>query len=156
MDLGPKSAIEAVNSTGSFLDGGRPLQRAAISLLEPDVSKAEIEAIQDCFRKKRDVMIAGLKRLGVSIEHDPKGTFYLWGDISSLPEPLNDGMAFFRRALDYQVITVPGVFFDVNPGRRRAGRPSRFRQYVRFSFGPELSTLEAGLKRLARMLNDAV
>jgi len=33
--------------------------------------------------------------------------------------------------------SVLGHFFDVNPGKRRSGRPSRFRDHVRFSFGPE-------------------
>ena len=36
-------------------------------------------------------------------------------------------MAFFRAALEQQVIVVPGEFFDVNPGKRRAARLSRFR-----------------------------
>ena len=31
----------------------------------------------------------------------------------------------------------PGEFFDVNPGKRRSQRASRFKSYVRFSFGPE-------------------
>ena len=37
---------------------------------------------------------------------------------------LNDGMGFFKAALEKKVIVVPGEFFDVNPGKRRAGRPS--------------------------------
>ena len=50
-------------------------------------------------------------------------------------------MSFFRAALERKVICVPGEFFDVNPGKRRSGRPSRFRHYVRFSFGPEEATV---------------
>jgi hypothetical protein len=46
---------------------------------------------------------------------------------------------------------VPGEFFDVNPGKRRAGRPSRFRQYARFSFGPDEETVKTGVERIARM-----
>ena len=42
-------------------------------------------------------------------------------------------MGLFRAALEQQVITVPGEFFDVNPGKRRRGRASRFRGYARFS-----------------------
>ena len=53
-------------------------------------------------------------------------------------------MAFLKAALEQKVICVPGEFFDVNPGKRRAGRPSRFRQYVRFSFGPEIRRGEDG------------
>jgi N-succinyldiaminopimelate aminotransferase len=59
-------------------------------------------------------------------------------------------MGFFRAALEKKVIVVPGEFFDVNPGKRRAGRTSRFRAHVRFSFGPAEATVRAGLERLAR------
>ena len=50
------------------------------------------------------------------------------------------------------MITVPGEFFDVNPGKRRAGRRSRFRAYTRFSFGPARPTLERALDRLERLV----
>ena len=53
-------------------------------------------------------------------------------------------MQFFKAALEEKVICVPGEFFDVNPGKRRAGRPSRFRQYARFSFGPDEDDGEDG------------
>jgi hypothetical protein len=52
-------------------------------------------------------------------------------------------------------VVVPGEFFDVNPGKRRAGRPSRFRQYVRFSFGPELNAVKTGVERIQRMVRAA-
>jgi aspartate/methionine/tyrosine aminotransferase len=96
-------------------------------------------------------MIERLEALGVVIDRAPEGTFYVWGDVRQLPAPLNTGMGFFREALTKQVICVPGEFFDINPGRRRADRPSRFRHHVRFSFGPELSSIEAGLSRLAQL-----
>jgi len=47
---------------------------------------------------------------------------------------------------------VPGEFFDVNPGKRRAARPSRFRQHLRFSFGPSEETLLRALGRLGNMV----
>ena len=61
-------------------------------------------------------------------------------------------MGFFRAALDHQVIVVPGEFFDVNPGKRRHQRASRFRRHVRFSFGPAQESLDAALQRLATMI----
>ena len=64
-------------------------------------------------------------------------------------------MAFFRAALEHQVVCVPGVFFDVNPGGRRGRWTSRFHQYVRLSFGPSLEALEPGLDRLAEMVSEA-
>ena len=152
--LGPKSVIEAISSAGSFLDGGgsRPLQRAAIPLLSMDHTLAETRAIQTVFRRKRALMLHALVKMGINIDRSPDGTFYVWGDVRALPDGINTGMSFFQTALQHQVICVPGVFFDVNPGRRRAQRPSRFRHHVRFSFGPDINVIEAGLNRLAAMI----
>lgn len=153
--VGPKQVIEAVASTGSFLDGGgsKPLQRAALPLLEPALVLQETAAIQKAFRRKRKLMMKGLRAAGIKLDVAPEATFYCWGDLSALPEPLNDGMQFLKAALEEKVICVPGEFFDVNPGKRRAGRPSRFRQYARFSFGPDEETVKTGVERIGRLVN---
>ena len=152
--IGPKRVIEAVASAGSFLDGGgsKPLQRAAIPLLEDAHVIAETNAIHAAFRGKRDRLLSGLARLGIETDAPPDGTFYVWGKVGGLPAPLDDGMGFFRAALDQQVIVVPGEFFDVNPGKRRSQRASRFRRHVRFSFGPAMDNLETALGRLATLI----
>jgi aspartate/methionine/tyrosine aminotransferase len=154
--VAPQPVIEAVSSSGSFLDGGgsKPLQRSAIPLLAPDLVRTETAAIRRAFLKKREILSAGLRQAGVRFDVEPEGTFYCWGDISALPAPINDGMAFFRAALERQVICVPGEFFDVNPGKRRSGRPSRFRHYVRFSFGPEEAAVIEGVQRIQAMVDD--
>jgi len=156
--VGPKQVIDAVASAGSFLDGGgnKPVQRAAIPLLEESFVVQETMALHKAFLEKRDRLLSGLMRLGIRADRVPDGTFYVWGDVSQLPPPLNDGMGFFRAALEKKVITVPGEFFDVNPGKRRAARGSRFRQYVRFSFGPSMPTLETALGRLEQLVNGAM
>ncbi|MCC6336425.1 MAG: pyridoxal phosphate-dependent aminotransferase [Myxococcales bacterium] len=156
--VGPKQVIDAVASAGSFLDGGgnKPAQRAAIPLLEEAHVVAETNAIHRVFREKRDRLLAGLMKLGVRADRVPDGTFYVWGNVGHLPPPLNDGMGFFREALKKKVIVVPGEFFDVNPGKRRAARGSRFRQYVRFSFGPSMQSLQAALERLEAMVAGAM
>lgn len=155
--VGPRQVIESVSSAGSFLDGGgsKPLQRAAIPLLRDSNLNAETHAIHQAFGKKRERMLEGLKQLGVTIDRPPDGTFYVWGNLSSLPSPLNEGMAFFRAALAEKVITVPGEFFDVNPGKRRSRKGSRFHHHCRFSFGPPAENLEVALTRLARVVNSA-
>jgi aspartate/methionine/tyrosine aminotransferase len=154
--VAPQPVIEAVSSSGSFLDGGgsKPLQRSAIPLLASDLVRAEAGAIRRAFLRKREVLSQGLKQAGVRFDVEPEGTFYCWGDISALPAPINDGMAFFRAALERKVICVPGEFFDVNPGKRRSGRPSRFRQYVRFSFGPEEQAVVEGVRRIQALVAD--
>ena len=152
--LGPKSVIERFASAGSFLDGGgsKPLQRAAIPLFEEDYVVKETMAIQSAFREKRDRMLSRLERIGVRFDRVADGTFYAWDNVANLPAPLNDGMGLFRAALTKKVIVVPGEFFDVNPGKRRQGRASRFRDYVRFSFGPSLDTVERALTRLEELV----
>jgi aspartate/methionine/tyrosine aminotransferase len=152
--IGPRRVIEAVASAGSFLDGGgsKPLQRAAIPLLDDAHVVAETSAIHAAFGAKRERMLAALAQLGIKTDRAPDGTFYVWGRVGELPPPLDDGMGFFRAALDHQVIVVPGEFFDINPGKRRHQRASRFRRHVRFSFGPSQESLDAGLARLATMI----
>jgi aspartate/methionine/tyrosine aminotransferase len=152
--VGPKKVIEAVANAGSFLDGGgsRPLQRAAIHLLEDAAMEAETWATHRAFRAKRDLVVSRLERLGVRFDRAPEGTFYAWGNVAALPEGLNDGMALFRALLKEKVIVVPGEFFDINPGKRRHGRASRFRHHVRFSFGPAMETIEKALDRMERVV----
>lgn len=154
--VGPRTAIEAVTSAGSFLDGGgsRPLQVAALPLMTPEATRKETEAVRAAFRRKRDLMLRGLVELGFEVDVAPEGTFYVWASLARLPAPLNDGMELFRAALDKKVICVPGEFFDVNPGKRRRGRQSRFRQHVRFSFGPSESVVVEGLARLAELIKE--
>ncbi len=152
--VAPKKIIEGVVSAGSFLDGGgsRPLQRKAIELLSPTLAMAETRAIHTEFSKKRGKLLNGLRDLGFTVDLPPEGTFYIWASAQHLPASISDGMSFFRAALERNVITVPGEFFDVNPGKRRGGRPSRFRRHLRFSFGPPMAKLELALERFRELI----
>ncbi len=155
--VGPKSVIDAASSAGSFLDGGasRPLQRAAIEVVTPEYTKAETAAIAAEFGRKRKRLLDGLRDIGFTIDLSPEGTFYVWASAAHLPPSIADGMSFFRAALDRKVISVPGEFFDVDPGKRRLGRPSRFRQHVRFSFGPPMAAIDAALERIEKLVSEA-
>lgn len=150
--LGPKQAIQAIASAGSFLDGGanNPFQKQVIQLLDLDYVKQETKALQACFLEKRNYTLDRLLKMGIQVEAKPQGAFYIWANLSGLPEPLNDGMSFFEEGLKERVITVPGVFFDVNPEKRRTY--ARYRQYCRVSFGPEMEVLVQGLDALERVI----
>jgi aspartate/methionine/tyrosine aminotransferase len=152
--LGPARVIEALASAGSFLDGGgsRPLQRAALDIVTAEHARAEADAIRRTFGAKRALLIEGLRALGVRLEREPDGTFYVWGNLEDLPPPLDTGDGLFRAALAEKVIVVPGAFFDVDPGQRRVGRSSRFRHHARFSFGPAESVLSSALERLGHLV----
>jgi len=150
--VGPKEVIGAIASAGSFLDGGanHPFQNQVLDLLEPELVYQETQAIQDTFRKKRDYTLARLRAMGIGVEAEPAGTFYVWANLADLPAPLNDCIAFFKEGLKENVITVPGIFFDVNPEHRRAF--GRYGNYSRISFGPEMAKLEQGLDALERVI----
>ncbi|HXT50325.1 MAG TPA: pyridoxal phosphate-dependent aminotransferase [Thermoanaerobaculia bacterium] len=152
--LGPKRVIEALASAGSFLDGGgsRPLQRAAVPLLEPATVEAELAAVRRAFLAKRELMVRRVRELGLGVDLEPEGSFYVFASLAGLPEPLDDCMTFFGAALAQKLICVPGVFFDVNPGQRRSRRLARFRQHVRLSFGPPMEEVERGLEKLERVV----
>ncbi len=155
--VGPKHVIDSVSSAGSFLDGGAvaPVQRAAIPLLTEEHVRAESTAIRQTFAPKRSLVLKELREMGVHFDLEPEGTFYAWGDLKDLPPSLRNAQDFFQAALDRKVICVPGSFFDVNPGRRRAQRPSRFRNHIRFSFGPHIDVLREAMGRLKTMVQEA-
>jgi aspartate/methionine/tyrosine aminotransferase len=121
-------------------------------VLTAEHAQKEAQALRAAFRLKRDKMLDGLRSMGVRFEREPDGTFYAWGNLSGLPEGLRTGPELFRAALEKKVIVVPGQFFDVDPGQRRMGRPSRFGSYARFSFGPSADVIERAVERLKQVV----
>ncbi len=151
--VGPPEMVECVARTASAIDGGpsRIAQRAAIEALQPDQADAETRALRQVFAAKRNEMVRRLEALGIRFAAKPCSTFYCWASLEDLAPPFDQAMPFFRRALEHKVMTVPGEFFDVNPGKYRRG-PSPYRQWMRFSFGPPMDNMVMGLERLERML----
>uniref|UniRef100_A0A7S3D789 Aminotransferase class I/classII large domain-containing protein n=1 Tax=Palpitomonas bilix TaxID=652834 RepID=A0A7S3D789_9EUKA len=152
--VGPKEIVEALGSAGSYLEGGanNPLQKEAIPLLDHDFVKKDILALQQHFRAKRDYIIPELEAMGIKVHH-PEATFYLWCSLEDLPSPLNDGIHFFEEAIKEKVIFVPGVFFDINPGRLRQVHQSKFNKFIRISYGPPLEELKRGVEALKRVIS---
>ena len=154
--VGPSAIVETLGRAASAIDGGpsQPIQRAAVEVLEPERADQETNALRQVFARKRNLMVGMLKEMGIRCSQEPEGTFYCWASIENLPAPLNDGEAFFHAGLKHKVMTVPGVFFDVNPGKRRR-RASNFKSWVRFSFGPPEDNVREGLDRLEKMIRTA-
>ncbi len=153
--VGPSRVIEAINRAASAIDGGASvtMQRLAIEALEPSRFKAETHAVRETFERKRDYVLKRLKDMGIRVAIAPKGTFYIWADISELPEAINHCDAFCLEALNHHVLTVPGRFFDIRPDRTRPEREP-FEHWMRFSFGPKLSILEKGLDQIEAMIEE--
>lgn len=152
--IGPKDVIKCLESSGSFLEGGanHPMQLAALPLLDPEWAHEDTKALQHHFREKRDYAIERLQSMGIRVDNPPDGTFYIWANLEDLPAPLNSGLSFFEACLDAKVIVVPGIFFDVNPSKRRDLFHSPCHHFVRISYGPSLDTLVRGFEAMATMI----
>ncbi|RKP15194.1 aminotransferase [Piptocephalis cylindrospora] len=152
--VGPKDVVSSMQAAGSFLDGGanHPLQEAALPMLDPKHYRSEARALQRHFRAKRNYVLARLAQMGFTIHHPPHSTFYIWLDLCSLPEPLDNGLHFFEECLKEKVVLVPGIFFDINPSQRRELFDSPCHHFVRLSFGPSMDVLERGLDGIERVM----
>jgi aspartate/methionine/tyrosine aminotransferase len=151
--IGPKNMIENLNRAASAIDGGpsQPMTRAALKVLDKNYADKETSALRKVFSKKRNMMVEALTNAGIEFLPQAKGTFYLWGNISNLPKPINRAEQFFFEALKYKVMTVPGYFFDIQPGQNKKVK-SDFDKWVRFSFGPPEGNMVTGLERLTKMI----
>jgi LL-diaminopimelate aminotransferase len=110
----------AVFAFGMYKDGGRP----------PAVEKNVA-----IYRERRDIMVAGLRRMGFSIS-PPLGTFYLWFNC-------NEGsMNFARKLLDAGVVVTPGIGF----GEHGEG-------FVRMSLTQPVKRIEEALERIEKVLS---
>lgn len=90
--------------------------------------------------------------MGFRISTVPDSTFYLWLDLEGLPEAISDGLNFFQACLEEKVIVVPGIFFDLNPSKRRDLFDSPCHHFVRFSYGPRMEILKMGLDGIERVV----
>lgn len=163
--VGPKEYVKALGSCGSYLDGGTnvPFQEACIPFLDPPLVRTEMAALQRHFRAKRDFVLSRLRQIGYRIPGDavPDATFYIWLDLTSLHPPvdpaagISDGLNFFEKLIREKAIVVPGIFFDLNPAKRRDLFDSPCHHFVRVSYGPKREVLEMGMDAIERVVRKA-
>ena len=68
---------------------------------------------------------------------------------------ISDGLNFFNALLSEKVIVVPGIFFDLNPAKRRDLFDSPCHHYVRLSYGPKMEVLKKGMDGIERVIRRA-
>jgi aspartate/methionine/tyrosine aminotransferase len=150
--IGPEEIIKDLGRAASGIDGGPslPVQRGALKLFEPGRVDQDTHALRKVFSRKQALALQVVRGLGIQCSPDTNGTFYIWADISQLAPPLNNSDIFFKEALKYQVIVIPGHVFDIHPGTVR--KHPQFDHYIRLSFGPEEANLKMGLDRIAALI----
>ncbi len=102
--------LAALARLKSYLDYGifQPIQIAAIIALNED--QECVREVVEVYRKRRDALIHGLKRIGWEVEK-PKGTMFVWAEI---PKPYKKmGSVEFAKLLlrEGRVAVSPGVGF---------------------------------------------
>lgn len=114
-------------------------QHAAVAAFT-DEAYAELDGHVQHYRVNRDVLVQGLKALGIDRLAPADGAFYVYADISHLT---HDAMSWCQRLLaDTGVAIVPGIDFDPEHGSK----------FIRLSFSGAKTDIEEGLRRLAPWL----
>jgi len=107
---GNRQMVHALARIKSYLDYGvfQPIQIAGIIALEGD--QACVADIVEVYRKRRDVLVDGLNKIGWSLPR-PKGTMFVW---APMPEPFRAmGSLEFAKMLiqECRVAVSPGIGF---------------------------------------------
>lgn len=110
---GNKDAVGILGKMKSTVDTGlfKGLQKAAAAILTSDEGDEYIKASNECFRKKQELLVKGLKELGWDIDNliIPKATFYLWLPI---PPRFASSEEFCSSMLETSgIVVVPGTGF---------------------------------------------
>jgi len=138
--VGNAEMLAALARLKSYLDYGvfQPIQIAAIIALNED--QGCVREIAEVYRKRRDTLIQGLKRVGWEIEK-PKGTMFVWAEI---PKPFKKmGSIDFSKLLlrEGKVAVSPGVGF----GKYGEG-------YVRFALVENETRIKQAIKGIQNVL----
>lgn len=113
-----------------------PTQWAGLAALSAGFDNRERNRV--AYRKRRDLLLAGLNELGLHCE-SPAGAFYAFPDVARISSNSREAAEML---LDQaRVATVPGIVF----GEHGEG-------HLRFSFSTSIETIEAGLDSLRRNL----
>ncbi|TDX24628.1 L-aspartate aminotransferase [Modicisalibacter xianhensis] len=139
--VAPEGAVEPLSRLAQnvFLAAPTPSQHAALAAFSPDC-REELERRRRELHHRRDILLAGLERLGLAPSQPPQGAFYVWLDVSQYTR---DSQAFCQRLLEEENVAItPGIDFAMRGGEH----------HVRIAFTNETARLEEALVRLERFL----
>lgn len=134
----PKEIASAVGRLHSQLTGcpNAVSQAAFEACLKSE--PAEVQRMCDEFQRRRDVIVSGLRSLGLPCEM-PRGAFYAFPDVSAFLDGRGSS-AFCEELLEeVELAIVPGSAFGVDA-------------HVRLSYATSLPIIEQALERLGRFL----
>jgi aspartate aminotransferase len=138
--VGPKPLIAAMNRLQGQVTGGTNAvaQHAAVAALtEVEKTRDFIEMTKRAYVERRDVLVAGLNRLGLKTP-TPQGAFYVMTDVRPIHD--DEAEAAILMLEKAHVGVVPGTDFEA-PGQ------------VRMSYATSLENIHKALTRLTTLLD---
>ncbi|MCM8818048.1 MAG: aminotransferase class I/II-fold pyridoxal phosphate-dependent enzyme [Candidatus Omnitrophica bacterium] len=139
--VGNRYIIKALTKLKSYYDYGifTPIQVASISALRLD--EKYIDQVRETYRKRRDVLVDGLNRIGWNVEK-PKATMYLWAEIPEKFKKMGS-MKFSMMLLEKaEVAVAPGVGF----GKYGEG-------YIRFALVENEQRIKQAIRNLKKLFS---
>lgn len=139
----PEPFVAAAESLSQniFISAHTLSQWAALAAFDP-VNLEELERRRQIFAARRDVLCAGLERLGFLIHARPEGAFYVFVDASGVTA---DTRTFAANLLEEMgVATTPGVDFGVFQPQK----------YLRFCYTVSVERINEALDRIARFVSN--
>ena len=137
----PPALVPAVEKLAQnlFICASSVAQHAALACFAP-ASIAEYERRRAAFKARRDLVVPGLRALGLDVPVMPDGAFYAWADSSR----------FGSSSWDLVFELMDRAHVALTPGRDfgRNGTETM----LRLSYASSLSQLEEALHRLRRVL----
>ena len=136
--VGPRELIEAMTRVHQYMVMCPPVtaQRAAIFALEH--CEEEVERMRRAFDRRRQLLIAGLKRIGLACV-EPRGAFYA---LPSVQGTGLNGTEFAERLVEEErVVVVPGSLFGQGGD-----------EFIRCSYSVSSAVIEEALTRMARFV----
>ena len=137
--LGNPTLVGALRKIKSYLDYGifQPVQIASIIALNE--MEHEVEAICELYRKRRDALVRGLRRIGWPVEK-PRGTMFVWAKIPDAYRAMGS-LEFTKHVLkEAKVAVSPGIGFGEGGD-----------QYVRFALVENEHRTRQALRGLRRL-----
>ena len=135
--VAPASHVRAVEKLAQnlFICASAVAQHAALAAFTPETT-ACLEERRAQFAQRRDLLVDGLRKIGLHVPVTPTGAFYVWADVSAFSD---DSQAFCRELLErHGIAATPGIDFGSH-------QPERF---VRFAYTTSMERLREGLRRL--------
>jgi aspartate/methionine/tyrosine aminotransferase len=137
--IGPREPVRKLQTLAGnfFISTNEFVQWAGVAALRE--AREETRRFQAIFAERRQVMIAGLRAIGLSVGFEPTGAFYVLANARGYQ---SDSVRFAVEMLEgCHVAVTPGAAFGANA-----------EGYLRFSYASSVERIEEGLRRIGAWL----